>query len=178
LTLREDDLLRNLLKIRIFAYLLVVHLSCLTGCSVGDNEAVGLRPSARFTMLNGSYTSLYAFRGKKVIVVFWATPCRKSRKEIKRINTLAGEMSSRKDVVFLAISLDKAENQEKLSRFIVDNQLNNLKHVFSGNDYDDEAFIVFYPKALPRIYVIDPSGQVVADGGSCKLIKKALEGLR
>src|SRR5690606_35612901 len=73
-------------------------------------------PAVRFTMLDGSTVSLANLRGRTVVLVFWASWCSRSRRLIEDLNRLAGDIGN--NIIFLAVSIDKLEREEKLREFI------------------------------------------------------------
>lgn len=166
---------------RMGRFLTIAYLAlCITACAGSTNfgDFVGKEtPFARFAMLDGGYESTETLRGKTVILIFWATTCTASRSVVERINEIAVKNSKRKDVVFLAISIDKADDVEKLNERIKFGKLTGLKHVFSGNDVYDEAFMAFQLDSLPAVFVIDRSGKIRAGGRSASLAEDYLKRL-
>jgi thiol-disulfide isomerase/thioredoxin len=71
----------------------------------------------KLTDLQGAVHSLAEFRGKIVVLNFWATWCFPCREEMPMLNKLALRYSE-KDVVILAASLDDVELQTKIPRFL------------------------------------------------------------
>jgi len=75
-------------------------------------------PSELFcTDLSGKSHSLPDYRGKIVILNFWATWCLPCRDEMPMLSKLSKDFASQ-DIVFLAVSLDDAKSQSKVPRFL------------------------------------------------------------
>ncbi len=142
----------------------------LMGCTTPGIQFIGKpAPETRFTLLEGEYVPLKKYRGKTVVVVFWAQWCHSSGPSIARLQEFAKKLG-RSDVVFLAASLDEVKDVGKLKERIVYQRLDNFQHAFSGNAGSDEAFIAFEGSKLPYLFIIDPSGTVVAAGDSDSLV--------
>jgi thiol-disulfide isomerase/thioredoxin len=70
-----------------------------------------------FTDLSGKSRSLSDYRGKIVLLNFWATWCLPCRDEMPMLSKLSKDFASQ-DIVFLAVSLDDAKSQSKVLRFL------------------------------------------------------------
>jgi thiol-disulfide isomerase/thioredoxin len=162
-------------------FLVLVTLS--TGCFLGNSEPSGLlghaAPFTRFTSLDGTYRTLEEFRGRPLVVMFWAEYCSFSKPEIEELNELAADLKKSSQALFLAVSLDDASRYEAVRERVVHRNLDQLEHAFSGNGTDDEAYLLFHANDLPHFYVIAPDGVIVAEGHSARSVRKAFEnGLR
>ena len=159
-----------LMKNIILCLLLLASASFISACSSTSSaakELVGQQaPFTRFTMLDGSPLVLDEYRGKKVVLMFWATWCHKSRPKIEQLNSFASHFSGRNDIVFLAISVDELSNYDKLIERVKYKKLNNLSHAFSGNGPYDEALHTFRVDTLPQFFVISEYGEVISTGSS------------
>lgn len=148
----------------------VAALVLLSGCAADGIHLIGRpAPETRFTLLAGDYVPLKAYRGKTVVVAFWAQWCTSSGPAIARLQKFSDEMD-RSDVVFLAASLDEVKDVGKLKDRIVFQDLDDLEHAFSGNAGSDEAFIAFEGQRLPYFIVIDPTGVIRAAGNSDSIV--------
>lgn len=119
--------------------------------------------------MDGSYLPSSTLNGKRAVVVFWAEWCSYSRQSIARIEKIAGSPEMQ-DVEFIAASVDKAEDAEKVAQFTAAFPSSRIKYAFSGNDVYDEAFMAFDGGNLPHIFIINQAGIVDADGHSVDLI--------
>jgi thiol-disulfide isomerase/thioredoxin len=88
---------------------------------IGFCGAALLRAEAApdFTLINldGKTHSLAEYRGKIVVLNFWATWCLPCREEMPMLSKLAPKYDE-KDVAFLAASIDDAQTQPKIARFL------------------------------------------------------------
>jgi thiol-disulfide isomerase/thioredoxin len=74
-------------------------------------------PDLTLTTLQGQSHSLADYRGKIVVLNFWATWCLPCREEMPMLGKLAPKYDA-KDVVFLAASIDDAQTQSKIPHFL------------------------------------------------------------
>jgi thiol-disulfide isomerase/thioredoxin len=76
-------------------------------------------PAADLTLINlaGKAHALAEYRGKIVVLNFWATWCLPCRDEMPMLNKLAPKYNE-KSVVFLAASIDDPQTQQKIARFL------------------------------------------------------------
>ena len=156
------DLFKSNLK-----YILL--LSCvfyLSSCAVAgtSSKITGQSvPFTKFTKLDGSYIVTDEFLGKTAVVTFWASWCGYSRPVLTRLSNFAKKLN-RSDVLFIAASVDKAHDFEKLKEVIDALKADAHIHCFSGNDVYDEAYMAFDAGVLPHIFIINPQGKVVEEG--------------
>jgi thiol-disulfide isomerase/thioredoxin len=74
-------------------------------------------PDLTLTNLDGKTHSLAEYRGKIVVLNFWATWCLPCREEMPMLSKLAPKYDE-KDVAFLAASIDDAQTQGKIAHFL------------------------------------------------------------
>ena len=73
-------------------------------------------PELELVDLAGNPVSLTDFRGKYLVVNFWATWCRPCEREWPDLDTLADRLSDREDVMIVAISVD--QEAEELAPYL------------------------------------------------------------
>ena len=74
-------------------------------------------PDFKLTNLDGKAHSLAEYRGKIVVLNFWATWCLPCREELPMLSNLARKYDE-KNVAFLAASIDDAQTRPKIVRFL------------------------------------------------------------
>ena len=143
---------------------LLLLLSASLGCASVSETTAALEgkpvPEARLMLLSGENIALKGTEGVGRALLFWATWCSHSKSAIARFEDLAREYSSRGDLEFYAISLDKNEHLDLLRGRIKAQELDTVVHVFSGNDVQDEAFLALKGDQLPLAVLIDSRGIV------------------
>ena len=149
----------------------------LAGCSASHSgsQLVGkYAPLTRFQLVDGGFIPLEQYRGKTVVLTFWATWCSKSNQLLSQLGELSAKLAPQGTVVFLNASVDNAEQLEKVQTRLRDPALATTVNAFSGNAEYDEAFMSFRCNDLPNIFVISPVGVVVANGNTIDTVKTAL----
>jgi peroxiredoxin/outer membrane lipoprotein-sorting protein len=110
------------------------------------------KPAADFVLknLDGEPIRLSDFRGKIVVLDFWATWCPPCRHELPTINKLAEQLRE-KDVVFLGIN---DEGSSTVKSF-------NKKHEYTFTTLEDTSRKIhrqYQANAIPSVFIIDKDG--------------------
>ena len=123
--------------------------------------------------VDGNPVSLSSFRGKYVLVDFWAAWCPDCRKENPNI-VAAWEKYKDKNFAVLGVSLDRTREQwlaaiekDKLAW----TQVSDLKY------WNSEAAVLYCIRWIPMSFLIDPEGKIVAIGLEGEELHNKLEEL-
>ena len=123
--------------------------------------------------VDGNPVSLSSFRGKYVLVDFWAAWCPDCRKENPNI-VAAWEKYKDKNFAVLGVSLDRKRDQW-LAAIEKDGlkwtQVSDLKY------WNSEAALLYCIRWIPMSYLIDPEGKIVAIGLEGEELHNKLEDL-
>jgi thiol-disulfide isomerase/thioredoxin len=127
--------------------------------AAADAKAAGKAAPLDFTLkdMNGVDVKLASFKGKPIIVNFWATWCGPCRAEIPSLVELQTQYGAEgKDIVILGISVD--DPIEKLKPYATQMKMNYPVLVGNGRDDVQDAFGPLW--GIPVTVFIDREGRI------------------
>ena len=124
-----------------------------TSYAIPPAEVSGVAPGFTLVDMNGRSVSLADFKGKVVILDFWATWCPPCKREIPDFIKLQSEYGS-KGLQIVGIALDQPN---KVQAFVKDNGMNYP--VLLGTD--EVAANYGGVEAIPTTFIIDKNGKIV-----------------
>ncbi len=117
-------------------------------------------PPVQFTDLAGQPHKLSDFRGKTIILNFWASWCAPCVREFPAL--LAAAQKHRGTAVLIALSADLSD--EAITGFLQQMEAQNLPvkapNVIIARDKDDIAYKNFQISQFPVTFVIDGKGRI------------------
>jgi thiol-disulfide isomerase/thioredoxin len=128
--------------------LLPVLLFCSSPLCAAEN-------GTRFTDIHGTSIDLDSYRGKWVVINYWATWCPPCLEEIPEL-ILFYEAHKDDDAVVVGISMDEA-SVTTLSRFVDENMMS-----YPIVQMRSDMPMIGNVPGLPTTYMIDPTGNTVA----------------
>ncbi len=140
--------------LRRFAVIIILTVITLSGCTDKRPPAGGTAaPTFTLQDLNGKDVRLLDYKGKVIIIDFWATwcpPCRASIPGLEKIYKAYKD----KGLVILAISLDQGE-WDSVKSFVTDYGITYT--VLKGNEDIQDKYQV---RTIPLLLVIDKEGRI------------------
>ncbi|RPD47606.1 AhpC/TSA family protein [Hymenobacter sediminis] len=119
-------------------------------------------PAPDFTQQtpDGKTVSLRDYRGKYVLVDFWASWCGPCREENPTVAKVYSEYKGRNFEV-LGVSLDREKDRAKWVKAIQDDKL-TWTQVSDLKGWENAAARSYSVSGIPQNYLIDPTGKIVA----------------
>jgi len=109
--------------------------------------------------VDGKMVKLSDYRGKYVLLDFWASWCAPCRRENPNLVKAYGQYKD-KGFEILGVSMDKAADKAKWLKAIEDDKL-IWKQVGDLKGWDNEAGVLYEIKAIPMNFLIDPNGKII-----------------
>jgi len=113
-------------------------------------------PAPEFVLndINGNTVKLSQFRGKTVVLIFWASWCPDCRAEVPALKELQAKTDAG-EVVFVSISSDRTV--EAWKKYVAENELGGVQLYRDKSKVSED----YHVKWIPSQYVIGPDGKVV-----------------
>jgi len=113
-----------------------------------------MAPGFKLNNIRGGTTELSDFKGKVVLINFWATWCAACVEEMESMQNLYNDLK-KKDVEIVAISIDRW-NEDRIIDYADKKNLNF--HIL--RDPDQKVRKQYYIMGLPTSYLIDGDGKI------------------
>jgi thiol-disulfide isomerase/thioredoxin len=129
--------------------------------------------------VTGKPVSMADYKGKVVVLDFWATWCGPCIAELPKMKKLYADYKD-KGLEIIGISLDQPEDKgglTKLKEFVAKENM-SWAHYYQGNFWDSEFSVSWGINAIPALFLIDQNGNLVdveARAGLEDRVKKLLD---
>ena len=146
-----------------------------TTVSKGDTA-----PEISMATQEGNTITLSSFKGKYVIVDFWASWCAACRKENQNLVRTYNKYKVAKlkgGAGFTVFSVSLDADAELWKRAITNDKLTWPNHVSDLKKWDSQAAIDYGVTSLPTSFLVDPEGKIIASGSSATDLEPELEKL-
>ena len=124
-----------------------------------ESLQVGLKaPTFKTETISGEILSLPELKGKFVLIEFWGTWCGPCYPEIPHLKKL-WELHSESNLTIIGVALD--ENETTVNNVINEHAM-FWPQILQPDEFGGELVNLFNVTGVPRMYLIDPSGVIVA----------------
>jgi len=131
-----------------------------------------LAPDFTLLSLAGEPITLSAFRGRVVILDFWASWCVPCRLTLPKLHQLWQGLASR-DVVMIGVSLDR--NEADAVAYLEETRFDGMIAVWESRSASSRLASRYAVSGIPHTLVIDPNGIVQFNGHPTRLTAERIE---
>ncbi len=163
---KNDEIMKN--RILLACFLLAVSFVGLSAQTPEETDldlkyAVDMlkpgTPAPDFILndINGRQVRLSDFKGKTVVLQFWASWCPDCRAEIPVIKKMQAAADP-SETVFVAVSFDRSE--EAFKSYVTKNEMGGVQLFDPAGMRDSEISAAYHISWIPSLYLIDEDGKV------------------
>ena len=144
-----------------------------------NNTAGTTAPNLVLSDLQGRSVRLSDYRGKIVVLNFWATWCPPCREELPEVSRTAEQLASSSDVVLWTVNLTDGsrETESTVRNYLTKNQI-TLPILL---DQNGQAANAYHVTSIPTTFIIDQQGiikQTIRGSSNQETIMAAVDKLR
>ena len=130
-------------------------------------------PDFTLNDLSGKPVQLSDFRGKTVVLVFWASWCPDCRAEIPQLKSMWASSDPAK-VKFVSVSFDR--EYDTFRQFVSEQELPGVQLFDPAGKKDSSIGAAYGVQWIPSLYVINPEGKVALSTVIADKVASALAG--
>lgn len=131
-------------------------------------------PVPDFTLndIEGEAVNISDFRGRKVVLLFWASWCPDCRAEVPQIKAMQASADPSK-VAFVSVSFDRTFDAFKT--YVSENYLGGVQLFDPAGKKESAIGAAYHIKWIPSLYLIDTDGKVLLGTVVAEKVAKAIE---
>jgi thiol-disulfide isomerase/thioredoxin len=131
--------------------------------ATGEMEVEKLRRTPmelKFTALDGREVDLAKYRGKVVLIDFWATWCGPCIAELPNVKKVYADYRA-KGFDIISIALDRAEDRQKLVNMVAKEEM-PWPQYFDGKYWQTDISVKYGITGIPAMFLLDKTGRLVS----------------
>lgn len=121
--------------------------------------------------IEGMPVSIADFKGRKVVLLFWASWCPDCRAEVPQIKAMQAAADPSK-VAFVSVSFDRTFDAFKT--YVTENYLGGVQLFDPAGKKDSAIGAAYHVKWIPSLYLIDENGKVILGTVVAEKVAKAI----
>jgi thiol-disulfide isomerase/thioredoxin len=125
---------------------------------INNLQPGALAPDFSFTSLEGQPFKLSDFRGKFILLDFWATWCGPCIGEIPNLKATFDEFGGDKRFTIMSLSMDA--DREAPKKFVSSRDLPWI-HAFVGDAFDSSAARNYPLSSIPKLFLVGPDSKLI-----------------
>ena len=137
-----------------------------------QTASAGEAPSFSGKDLAGNLHSNGDYRGKHLVLYFWATWCPGCRQEAESMHAIYERYQSKKGVEFLSVSLDS--DRTKLEKAVRSSDI-QYPVLFDGKGWKNKIATRYRVFSTPTFVIIDPAGEEATRGSGSRDLDHLLQ---
>ena len=116
-------------------------------------------PAPEFTLndLDGKPVTMSQFKGRQVVLVFWASWCPDCRAEVPSLKAMQAASDPAK-VAYVSVSFDRTK--AAWESYVKENEMGGVQLFDASGKKDSKVGDAYQVKWIPAMYLIDASGKV------------------
>jgi thiol-disulfide isomerase/thioredoxin len=123
--------------------------------------------------LDGKALSIAGYKGKVVMVDFWATWCPPCRDEVPNVASVYQKYHD-KGFEIIGVSLDREGDKDKLISFTKDHNM-PWRQYFDGKYWNNDLAVKYGVRSIPATFLLDGSGKIIASNVRGEALEPAVK---
>lgn len=128
-------------------------------------------PEFQLNDIEGKSFSISDLRGRKVVLIFWASWCPDCRAEVPLLKAMQASADPSK-VAFVSVSFDRTFDAFKT--YVTDNNLGGVQLFDPAGKKESVIGADYHVKWIPSLYLLDEDGKVIIGTVVAEKVAKAI----